>query len=142
MEEKMGERKYDLEERLLDYAVLIVKVVELLPNTLAGRHIAGQLIRSGTSALPNHGEAEGAESRNDFVHKLSICYKELHESYRWLRLIQRVPLIQDSGLLHTCISETDELRRIFVTSIRTARSNVCREEPEEYVVNLDNREQR
>jgi four helix bundle protein len=85
------------------------------------------LIRSGTSALPNHGEAEGAESRNDFVHKLCICHKELRESFRWLRLIQRVPLIQEEGLLRDTIAETDELLRIFVASIRTARTNEGRE---------------
>ncbi len=129
----MGERKYDLEERLLDYAVLIVKVVELLPNTLAGRHIAGQLIRSGTSALPNHGEAEGAESRNDFVHKLGICHKELRESFRWLKLIRRIPMIHDMQLLDGAIKETDELLRIFLTSIRTARANECREASVEYL---------
>src|SRR5947199_8086298 len=86
--------KYDLEERLLEYAARIIRLVEKLPNTRAGNHVAGQLLRSGTSPLPNHGEAQAAESANDFVHKFKICLKELRESYRWLLLIQRVPLLR------------------------------------------------
>src|SRR5205809_8091643 len=90
----MKEPLYDLEERLLDYAANIVRLVERLPNTRAGNHVAGQFLRSGTSPLPTHGEAQAAESRNDFVHKLSICLLELRESRRWLRLISRVPFIK------------------------------------------------
>ena len=73
---------YDLEKRLLEYSARIIRLVERLPNTRAGNHVAGQLLRSGTSPLPNHGEAQAAESANDFVHKLKICLKELRESYR------------------------------------------------------------
>lgn len=125
----MAERTYDLEDRLLAYAVQIVRLVEKLPDTRAGNHIAGQLLRSGTSPLPNHGEAEGAESRGDFIHKLGICHKELRESHRWLKLIQRVPLLPftEAAFLETVLRETDELLRIFVSSIRTARANACRE---------------
>ena len=115
------EPKYDLEERLLEYAAAIIRLVEKLPNTRAGNHVAGQLLRCGTSALPNHGEAQAAESAGDFVHKLSICLKELRESLRWLRLIQRVPLLKSEPLLASLLRETDELIRIFVSSIRTAR---------------------
>lgn len=110
---------YDLEERLLEYSARIIRLVERLPNTRAGNHIAGQLLRSGTSPLPNHGEAQAAESAKDFVHKLKICLKELRESYRWLRLIQRVPLLRPR-LVDPLAKETDELVRIFVRSIRTA----------------------
>jgi len=66
-------RQYDLEDRLLEFAAKIVRLVELLPNTKAGNHIAGQLLRCGTSPLSNHGEVEAAESRKDFLHKLRIC---------------------------------------------------------------------
>lgn len=76
---------YDLEERLLEYAARIIRLVERLPNTRAGNHVAGQLLRAGTSPLPNHAEAQ--ESRRDFVHKMRICLKELWESLRWLRLV-------------------------------------------------------
>lgn len=128
----MQERSYDFEERLLDYAARIVRLVEKQPDTRAGNHIANQLLRSGTSALPNHGEAEGAESRNDFIHKMGVCHKELRESRRWLRLIQRIPLMPDTCALDEDIRETDELVRIFAASSRTARSNSCREDSAPY----------
>lgn len=112
--------KFDLEERLLDYAAAIIRVTERLPRTRAGKHIADQLMRAGTSPLPNHGEAQSAESKRDFVHKLSICLKELRESQRWLKLIARVPLVQPASELEPILRETDELVRIFVTSIQTA----------------------
>jgi len=91
--EKMKKQIYNLEERLLEYSVQITKIVELLPNTRVGNHVAGQLLKSGTSPYPNHGEAQAAESPRDFIHKLRIALKELRESQRWLKLIQRVPLI-------------------------------------------------
>ena len=112
-------QNYDLEERLLNYSARIIRLVEKLPNTRAGSHVAGQLLRSGTSPLPNHGEAQAAESANHFVHKLKICLKELRESYRWLRLVQKVPLLSPKRVT-PLVNETDELIRIFVTSIRTA----------------------
>lgn len=112
--------KFDLEERLLEYAARIIRVVENLPNTKAGNHIAGQLLRSGTSPLPNHGEAQAAESAADFIHKLKISLKELRESYRWLRLIRRVPLVEPAAKIDALLHETEELIRIFVASIRTA----------------------
>ena len=111
---------YDLEERLLEYSARIIRLVEKLPATRAGNHVAGQLLRSGTSPLPNHGEAQAAESPKDFVHKLKICLKELRESWRWLRLIQRVPLMK-ARLAQPLVEETDELIRIFVRSIQTAQ---------------------
>ena len=75
----MDEKKqvFDLEERLLTYSVDIIKIVEQIPNTRTGNHIAGQLLRSGTSPYPNHGEAQSAESPKDFIHKLRISLKEL-----------------------------------------------------------------
>jgi four helix bundle protein len=109
-----------LEERLLEYAARIIRLVEKLPGTRAGNHVAGQLLRSGTSPLPNHGEAQAAESANDFVHKLKICLKELRESFRWLRLVVTVPLLAPEEV-QPLILETDELIRIFVRSIQTAQ---------------------
>jgi len=117
----MGTR-YDLEERLLEYAAQVIRLVERLPSTRAGNHVAGQLLRSGTSALPNHGEAQAAESRKDFIHKLKICHKELRESARWFRLIAKVPMLEDQEV-DRLIRETEELVRIFATSIRTAERN-------------------
>ena len=114
-------KAFNLEERLLDYAAAITRLVERLPNTLPGRHVARQLLKSGTSPLPNHGEAQAAESPADFVHKLRICLKELRESFRWLRLIRRVPLVKEPDDVEWLLNETDELIRIFVASIQTAQ---------------------
>jgi four helix bundle protein len=113
---------YDLEDRLLEFAAKIVRLVEILPNTKAGNHFAGQLLRCGTSPLSNHGEVEAAESRKDFLHKLRICLKELRETKRWLRLVGRLNLVDVSDL-GVCLKETEELIRIFVASVRTAERN-------------------
>ena len=118
---KKGERKYDLENRLLEYSAKIIKIVEDLPQSRVGNHVAGQLLRAGTSPYANHGEAQSAESSNDFVHKMSICLKELRESMRWLRLIQRIPLVKSHKRLTEIVQETEELIKIFVASIRTAK---------------------
>jgi four helix bundle protein len=120
IEKKMKKQKYDLEERLLAFSVRILKIVEQLPNTRTGNHVAGQLLKSGTSPYPNHGEAQAAESPKDFVHKLRISLKELRETQRWLKLIQKVPLVKKSELLNDMLEETEELIKIFVTSIKTA----------------------
>jgi four helix bundle protein len=92
----MATRKYDLEERLLEFAVLIIRMTEMLPSTRIGNHVAGQLLRCGTSPHANRGEAQAAESPKDFVHKLRVVLKELRESHRWLKLIRRVPLVDSS----------------------------------------------
>jgi four helix bundle protein len=118
----MENKELDLEERLLDYAAQVIRLVEILPQTRAGNHVASQLLRSGTSPLPNHGEAQAAESRNDFIHKLSICLKELKESRRWLRLTTRVPLVDSPNPINSALVETEELIRIFAASVRTAKS--------------------
>jgi four helix bundle protein len=120
LNKKMTKRKYDLEERLLAFSVRIIKIVEQLPNTKTGNHVAGQLLKSGTSPYPNHGEAQAAESPKDFVHKLRISLKELRETQRWLKLIQKVPLIKKPELLNDILEETEELIKIFVTSVKTA----------------------
>jgi len=120
MRKKTTRQRYDLEERLLEYSVRIIKIVEQLPNTRTGNHVAGQLLRSGTSPYPNHGEAQAAESQRDFVHKLSISLKELRESQRWLKLIQKIPLIKEPELLNDTLGETEQLIKIFVTSIKTS----------------------
>jgi four helix bundle protein len=116
----MEQKKYDLEERLLDYAAAVIRLEERLPNNRAGNHIAGQLLRCGTSPLSNHGEAQAAESVDDFIHKLSVCLKELKESRRWLRLIKRVPLLKPDEV-DPLSAETEELVKIFAASLRTAR---------------------
>ncbi len=116
----MTDAIFDLEERLLEFSVRIIRLVEQLPETKTGKHIGGQLLRSGTSPYANHGEAQGAESAKDFVHKMRICLKELRETKRWIRLAQRVPLIKDPDRINPILQETEELIKIFVVSIRTA----------------------
>ena len=116
-------RVYDLEDRLLEFAANIVELTESLPNTRAGNHIAGQLLRSGTSPYGIHGEVEAAESRRDFLHKLRICLKELRETKRWLRLVGRLKKLELPANFATCSNEVEELIRIFVASIKTAEKN-------------------
>ena len=115
--------RYDLEERLLEYSARIIRIAENIRRSAAGQHVSLQPLRSGTSALPNHGEAQAAESSRDFIHKLKICLKELRETHRWLKLIQRVPLVPKPEHVDPLLKETDELVRIFVSSIRTVQRN-------------------
>lgn len=115
-------RKYDLEDRLIDFAVAMIDIVEALPSTRAGNHIAKQLVRSGTSPAPNYGEAQSAESRKDFVHKMKIALKELREARVWLCIILRKSFIQPSEQVELGLSECEELIRIFAKSVVTAES--------------------
>ncbi|MBL7961685.1 four helix bundle protein [bacterium] len=118
-----GKEKYDLEERLIEFSLSIISLGEKLPNTRTGNHIAGQLLRSGTSPAFNYGEAQVAESRDDFIHKMKICLKELKETHVALQIIKRKPLMQDTSKIDKVISECKELIAIFVKSIETARKN-------------------
>ncbi len=119
----MRERVYDLEERLLNFAVVIIDVSEKLPNTRAGDHIAGQILRSGTSPYGNHGEAQEPESADDFIHKLKLCLKELRETRRWARLIERKKWRDGDPQQAVLLAEVEELIRIFKASIQTAERN-------------------
>ena len=114
-------RIYDLEECLGDFAVRIIRTAESLPKTRAGNHIAGQLIRCGTSPAPNYGEAQSAESRSDFIHKMKVCLKELRETRIWLLMMVKANLIKPTSKLEPLVHENNELISIFVTSVKTAR---------------------
>lgn len=116
-------KTFDLEARLIDFAVQIVSVVESLPKTRVGNHIAGQLVRCGTSPAPNYGEAQSAESRSDFIHKMKVSLKELRETRVWLLMIVRTSLIKPVSGLQPLIDENNELISIFVASIITAKKN-------------------
>ena len=109
-----------LEERLIDFAVRVVRLSAALPKTAAGKHIAGQILRSGTSAAPNYGEARGAESQADFVHKLAIVLKELNETSIWLRIVVRSGMSTEK-LTAQLVQENSELCRILTASLKTAR---------------------
>ncbi len=122
-ETNKNKRKFDLEDRLIDYAIRISEAAEALPTTSLGRHLKGQMIRSGTSPALNYGEAQSAESTNDFVHKLKIVLKELRETLVCLKIIERKPLISPVSKLNPLIRESNELISIFVKSIETAKKN-------------------
>ena len=121
MTEEKEDKSYDLEERLIDFAVRVIRMAESLPKTKVAYHIAGQLLRCGTSPAPNYGEAQSAESRADFIHKMKVCLKELRETRVWLLMIVRVKLIKPVSKLDSLNQENNELISIFVTSIRTAK---------------------
>ena len=115
------DKTFDLEDRLIDFAVRIIRIAESLPKTKIGNHIAGQIIRSGTSPSPNYGEAQSAESRSDFIHKMKLSLKELRETRVWLLMIIRANLIKPASKLELLIDENNQLISIFVKSIDTAR---------------------
>ena len=115
------ERQFDLQDRLVDYAVRIIRLFEALPDTKAGKHVAGQILRSGTSPAPNYGEAQGAESRDDFIHKVKVALKELRETHIWLKIIAKANLIKPAKQLEPLLQETDELIAILFSSAQTAR---------------------
>ena len=115
------DKTFDLEDRLIDFAVRIIRIAEALPKTKIGNHIAGQIIRSGTSPAPNYGEAQSAESRSDFIHKMKLSLKELRETRVWLLMIIRANLIKPTSKLEPLIDENNQLISIFVKSIDTAK---------------------
>ena len=109
----------ELSGRLLELAVRIGKVVDALPKTRMGNHVAGQLVRCGTSPAPNYEEACAAESRRDFIHKLRICLKELRETRLWLRFIVKAELLPDTRM-KPLIDESRQLCDIIGKSVATA----------------------
>ena len=116
------ESQFNLQDRMIDYAVRIVRLSEALPDTKSGKHIASQLFRSGTSPAANYGEAQSAESKADFVHKLKISLKELRETQIWLHIIAKANLLKSASQLDPLLKETDELIAIVFTSIATSKN--------------------
>ncbi len=114
------EKKFDLEDRLIKFAVMVANLTETLPETMFGRYISGQIVRSGCSPALNYGEAQSAESLNDFIHKMKICLKELRETLVSLKIIQLKLLSTRADLLSTALQECNELISIFVKSIQTS----------------------
>ena len=116
-------KKFDLEDRFIDFTIRISNVVDEIDNSKLGTHIAGQLIRSGSSPALNYGEAQSAESRADFIHKMRLSLKELRETRIWLLIIVRGNLIKPESKLDALLNENNQLISIFVTSIGTALQN-------------------
>jgi four helix bundle protein len=115
---------FDLEDRLIAFSIKIMEIAEKLPNTKSGIYISGQMIRSGTSPALNYAEAQSAESRNDFIHKMKICLKELRETLVSLKIIYRKPIIKELKMIEEIMNECIELISIFVKSIDTAKKNL------------------
>lgn len=116
-------KKFDLEDRLIDFAVFIIEIADGLNNSRAGIYIAGQIVRSGTSPALHYGEAQSAESRSDFIHKVKILLKELRETFVALKIIKKVPLIKKIDSVEKGMIECNELISIFVKSVKTAKKN-------------------
>jgi four helix bundle protein len=106
---------------LIDFSVDIIKITDKLPNSRAGSTIANQIVRSGTSPALNYGEAQSAESKNDFIHKIQIVLKELRETLVALKIIKKADLINETTLLEKAISESNELISIFVATVNTIK---------------------
>ena len=119
----MNQRKFDLENRLINHAVEIVKFYDFLKPTKPAIHLGGQIIRSGTSPALNYGEANAAESKRDFIHKMKVCLKELRETYNCLRIIDAADLHDNQDKVKILLIECNELISIFVTSIKTSMKN-------------------
>jgi len=122
-EPRTKKRVFDLEQRLTQFAVRVLAVVEALPKTRGGNHVASQLVRCGTSPASNYAEAQAAESRSDFIHKMKVSLKELRETRTWLLIIQQKPMIKPANKLESILNECHELISIFVASITTAQRN-------------------
>ena len=117
-------KNIDLENRLIAFSVLIIKIVNELPPTYAGKTLAGQIVRSGTSVALNYGEVQGAESKKDFLHKMKLVLKELRETFINLKIIHLCQLVKSEKILLTAKEENNELISIFVSSIKTAKQNL------------------
>lgn len=116
-------RKYDLEDRLVDFACRCLEVCDQLPPTRAGQNLEYQLSKSSTAAALNYGEAQAAESTADFIHKMKVVLKEIRESRVNLKIICRKPIVVNDKTDH-CLKEANELMAIFMKSIDTAKKNL------------------
>jgi len=118
-------KQADLSERLWDFAARVGKIVDAIPETRLGRHVAGQLVRCGTAAPPNYDESGASESRDDFIHKVSVALKELRETRGWLRFLAKAGLLP-AARLTGAIDESEQLCRILGQSVITAKSRRVR----------------
>ena len=115
--------KFKLEERLIDFAANIILFTNHVDKSYAGNHLVGQIVRSSTSPALNYGEEQSAESKKDFIHKMGICLKELRETFNCLKIIERANLTSNTALINKLKIEVNELISIFVSSIKTAKTN-------------------
>ncbi len=118
-------KKFDLEDRLIDFVIRVSEIEEILPNSKLANHIGGQLIRCSSSPALNYGEAQSAESQKDFIHKVQIILKELRETKVCLKIIIRKPLVGENEILPV-LQENEELIAIFAKSVKTAKSKLAK----------------
>ena len=122
--ERAGYRRLDLEDRLIEFDVVVTDIAEALPPSRTGNHIAGQMVRCSTSPMLNYGEAQAAESRHDFIHKMKVVLKEIRETRVCLKFIIRKRLIPNLGSVEEVLGENNQLIAIFIKSITTAQENL------------------
>lgn len=122
MEQTNTKKPFDLEDRLVEFACSCLRICDLMPNTKAGHNLEHQLSKSGTAPALNYGEAQAAESPDDFIHKLKLVLKELRETRVNLKIIQLKPLIEHPSVQET-LMECNQLIAIFLKSIETAKNN-------------------
>lgn len=117
--------KYDLEERTTVFGSAIIRFVDRLPNTVAGRHMGGQLVRCGTAPAFHYGESQSAESPRDFIHKVRIAHKELKESRSNIRMLKGAELLPATDeQMNWLLNELEELIKIFGRILGTAKKNL------------------
>ena len=119
--------KFDLEERLIDFAVLIIELSNEFSDSKAGNHMRSQIVRSGTSPALNYGEAQSGESKKDFIHKMKIALKELRETFINLKIVYKAKIFQNETKMKSAMKENNELISIFVKSVETAQNNIKNE---------------
>ena len=117
-------KRQELEERLITFSANVILFTEFISKSYAGNHLTGQIIRSSTSPALNYGEAQSAESKKDFIHKMGICLKELRETLNCLKIIERANLSSNGELINKLKTEANEIISIFVVSIKTAKVNI------------------
>jgi four helix bundle protein len=120
------EKPFDIKKRTFEFGVRIVRLVNTLPRTIAGGKVAEQLVKSGTSIGANVEEADGAESKRDFVHKMSIARKEARETRYWLRIVRATELSKNAQEISYLLQESDELVRILSAIIRSAQKGMTK----------------
>ncbi|MCF8277092.1 MAG: four helix bundle protein [Flavobacteriales bacterium] len=115
--------KYDLQERLITFSVSIIELVRKLSDSKESRYFGGQILRSGSAPALICAEAQAAESRKDFIHKMKLCQKELRETSVNLRIMSKTEIAKPSSI-EPIFKECGELNAILYSSIQTAQKNI------------------
>ncbi len=121
----MEQKRYDLEDRLIEFAILVSDLIEQLPNTKLANHLGSQGVRSCTAPALLYGEAQSGESQKDFIHKILILLKELRETKVCLKIFLKKKLLKEQILL-PALQENEELIAIFAKSVKTAQSKLAK----------------